>query len=167
MSKSVQSAMARAESLTKAAKTKNASNKKKERTSIAGTIVKMIERIDSSSNSAMTTNMNMMMIRQVEEMNCMMAQCHKEERRERKREKKRRKKHRDKRNAKRQAMRDLDDHGGKGGGSLSKSRLSESSSSSSDNSSQDSGYRKGEWRGELNKGGTRWSRTWLGKRWKT
>ena len=65
MSKSVQNAMARAESLAKAAKTKNSSNKKKERTSIAGTIVKMMERIDSSSNSTMTANMNMMMMRQM------------------------------------------------------------------------------------------------------
>ena len=153
MSKSVQTAMARAESLAKAAKTKNSSNKKKERTSIAGTIVKMIERIDSSSNSTMTANMNMMMMRQMEEMNRGMARRHKEERRERKREKKRRQKRRDKRNAKRQAMIDLDDHGGKGGGSLSESSLSESSSSSSDDSSQDSGYGKGEWRGQTNVGG--------------
>ena len=153
MSKSVQTAMARAESLAKAAKTKNSSNKKKERTSIAGTIVKMIERIDSSSNSTMTANMNMMMMRQMEEMNRGMARRHKEERRERKREKKRRQKRRDKRNAKRQAMIDLDDHGGKGGGSLSESSSSESSSSSSDDSSQDSGYGKGEWRGQTNVGG--------------
>ena len=73
MSKSVRSAMARAELLAKADKTKNLSNKSKERTSIAGTIVKMIERIDSSSNSTMMTNMNMMMMRQMEEMNCGMA----------------------------------------------------------------------------------------------
>jgi hypothetical protein len=131
-----------------------------QRTSIAGTIVKMIERIDSSSNSTMTANMNMMMMRQMEEMNRGMARRHKEEWRERKREKKRRQKRRDKRNAKRRAMIDLDDHGGKGGGSLSKSSLSESSSSSSDDSSQDSRYGKGEWRGQTNVGGTRWSRTW-------
>jgi hypothetical protein len=154
MSKSVRTAMARAESLAKAAKTKNSSNKKKERTSIAGTIVKMIERIDSSSNSTMTANMNMMMMRQMEEMNRGMARRHKEERRERKREKKRRQKRRDKRNAKRRAMIDLDDHGGKKGeGSLSESSSSESSSSSSDDSSQDSGYGKGEWRGQTNVGG--------------
>ena len=101
MSKSVQNAMARAESLAKAAKMKNSSNKKKERTSITGTIVKMIERIDSSSNSTMMTNVNMMMMRQMEEMNRGMARRHKEERRERKREKKRHQKRRDKRNAKR------------------------------------------------------------------
>ena len=88
MSKSVQSAMARAESLAKAAKTKKASNKKKERRSIAGMIVKMIEQIDSSSNSTMTTNMNMMMMRQMEETNHGMARRHKEERRKRKRGKK-------------------------------------------------------------------------------
>jgi hypothetical protein len=101
MSKSVRSAMARAESLAKAAKMKNSSNKKKERTSITGTIVKMIERIDSSSNSTMMTNVNMMMMRQMEEMNRGMARRHKEERRERKREKKRHQKRWDKRNAKR------------------------------------------------------------------
>jgi hypothetical protein len=154
MLKSVQNAMARAESLAKAAKTKNSSNKKKERTSIAGTIVKMMERIDSSSNSTMTTNMNMMMMWQMEEMNRGMARRHKEERRERKRKKKRRQKRRDMRNAKRQAMINLDDHGGKGGGSLSESSSSESSSSSSgDDSSQDSGFGKGEWRGQSNVGG--------------
>jgi hypothetical protein len=154
MLKSVQNAMARAESLAKAAKTKNSSTKKKERTSIAGTIVKMIERIDSSSNSTMMTNVNMMMMRQMEEMNRGMARRHKEERRERKREKKHRQKRRDKRNDKRQAMINLDDHGGKGGGSLSESSSSESSSSSSgDNSSQDSRYGKGEWRGQSNVGG--------------
>ena len=153
MSKSVRSSMARAESLAKADKMKNLSNKSKERTSIAGSIVKMIERIDSSSNSTMTTNMNMMMMRQMEEINRGMARRHKEERRERKREKKRRQKRRDKRNAKRRSMMDLDDHGGKGAEFWSKSSSLESSSSSSDNSSQDSGYGKGEWRGELNMGG--------------
>ncbi len=101
MSKSVQSAMARAELLAKADKTKNLSNKNKERTSLAGMIVKMIERIDSSSNSTMMKNMNMMMMRQMEEMNRGMARCHKEERRKRKREKKCCQKRRDKRNAKR------------------------------------------------------------------
>ncbi len=84
----------------------------------------MIEWIDLSSNSTMMTNMNMMMMRQMEEMNCGMARRHKEERRERKREKMRRQKCRDKRNAKRQSMIDLDDHGGKGAGSLSESSLS-------------------------------------------
>jgi hypothetical protein len=101
----------------------------------------------------MTTNMNMMMMQQMEEINCGMARRHKEERRERKREKKRRQKHWDKRNAKRRSMMDLDDHGGKGAGFWSESSSSESSSSSSDDSSQDSGYGKGEWRGELNMGG--------------
>jgi len=163
MSKSVQSAMARAESLAKAAKTKNSSEKKKERTSIAGTIVTMIEQIDSSSNSTMTTNMNMMMMRQMKEINRMMARHHKEERRERKREKKRRQKRRDKRNAKRRAMIDLDDHGGKGGGSLSESSSSESSSSSSDDSSQDSGYGKGEWWGKTNMGGDKMEENVVGE----
>ena len=111
----------------------------------------MIERIDLSSNSTMTTNMNMMMMRQTEEINRGMVQRHKEERRERKREKKRRQKRWDKRNAKQRSMMDLDDHGEKGAGFWSESSSSESSSSSSsDNSSQDSGYGKGEWWGQAN-----------------
>jgi hypothetical protein len=81
----------------------------------------MIERIDSSSNSTMTTNMNMMMMRQMEEINSGMARRHKEERCERKREKKHRQKLRDKRNAKRKSMLDLDDHGGKRAGVWSES----------------------------------------------
>jgi len=115
MLKSVRSAMVRTESLAKADKTKNSSNKSKERTSIAGSIAKMIDRIDSSSNSTLTTNMNMMLMRQMEEINRGMERRYKEERRERKREKKRRRKRRDKRNAKRRSMMDLDDHGGKRG----------------------------------------------------
>ena len=156
MLNSVRSAMVRTESLAKADKTKNSSNKSKERTSIAGSIAKMIERIDSSSNSTLTTNMNMMLMRQMEEINRGMERRYKEERRERKREKKRRRKRRDKRNAKRRSMMDLDDHGGKRGGVSSESISSESissSSSSNDSSSQDSGYGKGEWRGQTNIGG--------------
>ena len=157
MLKSVRSAMVRTESLAKADKTKNSSNKSKERTSIAGSIAKMIDRIDSSSNSTLTTNMNMMLMRQMEEINRGMERRYKEERRERKREKKRRRKRRDKRNAKRRSMMDLDDHGGKRGGVSSESISSESisSSSSDDSSSQDSGYGKGEWRGQTNIGGGR------------
>jgi hypothetical protein len=59
--------------------------------------------------------MNMMLMRQMEEINRGMERRYKEERRERKREKKRRRKRRDKRNAKRRSMMDLDDHGGKRG----------------------------------------------------
>jgi hypothetical protein len=61
--------------------------------------------------------MNMMLMRQMAEINRGMERRYKEERRERKREKKRRRKRRDKRNAKRRSMMDLDDHGGKRGGS--------------------------------------------------
>ncbi len=50
----------------------------------------MIDRIDSSSNSTLMANMNMMLMRQMEEINRGMKQRYKEERRERKREKKRR-----------------------------------------------------------------------------
>mgnify|MGYP000276798726 CR=1 FL=1 len=97
MSKSIRSAMAKTESHAKAEKTKNSSNKSKERTSIAGSIAKMIDRIDSSSNANLTANMNMMLMRQMEEINCGMMQRYKEERRERKREKKRRRKRRERR----------------------------------------------------------------------
>ena len=110
----------------------------------------MIERIDLSSNSTMTTNMNMMMMRQAEEINRGMVQRHKEERHERKREKKCRQKRRDKRNAKQRSMMDLDDHGEKGAEFWRESSSLESSSSSNNNSSQDSGYGKGEWWGQAN-----------------
>jgi hypothetical protein len=155
MLKSVRSAMVRTESLAKADKTKNSSNKSKERTSIAGSIAKMIDRIDSSSNSTLMANMNMMLMWQMEEINRGMKRRYKEERRERKREKKCRQKHREKRNAKQRSMMELDDHGGKRGEVSSESSLSSESSSSSsdDSSSQDSGYGKGEWRGQTNNGG--------------
>ncbi len=140
MLKSVCSAMARTESLAKAGKTKNLSNKSKERTSIARSIAKMIDRIDSSSNSTLTANMNMMLMRQMEDINRGMKQHYKEERRERKRGKKRRQKRRERRNAKRRSMMELDDHGGKRGEVSSESSSSlESSSSSRDNSSSQNG----------------------------
>ncbi len=49
LKKSVTSAIARASSLANAGKTKNSSNKSRKRTSIAGTIVNMLERMDSLS----------------------------------------------------------------------------------------------------------------------
>jgi len=151
---SVHNAMVRAESVAKADKTKNSSNKGRERTSIAGTIVKMMERIESSSDSNMAALMNMMMMRQLEEINQSMARHHKEGRHERKKEKKRRQKRREKRKAKQRSMENLDDHGGKVGvGLSSESSSSSDSSSSDDDSSQDSGYGKGEWRGRFNAGG--------------
>ncbi len=56
----------RAKDLMKAQKTKNLSNKSKECTSIAGAIVKMIERQDSGG---MAASILMMLIRQLEAMN--------------------------------------------------------------------------------------------------
>lgn len=150
--KSAKDALARASSYIKAQKTKNSSNKNKERTSVAGTIAKMLDRMDSSTNeSAMTAQMNMMMMRQLEEMNASMARRAREERRERKRERKRRKRARAKKRAKRQvqraALEDMDDHGGKGAGfwSMSSDSISDSGESSSD-SDQSSNYGKGQWR---------------------
>jgi hypothetical protein len=133
-------------------KTKNSSNKNKERASVAGTIVKMLDRMDSSSNDlAMGAQVNLMIMRQLEEMNKGMAWRAREERRERKKERERRKRRRAKKKAKRRVMRasleDLDDHGGKGAGFLRESSDSESSySSDSGDSSNNSGYGKGDWR---------------------
>ncbi len=152
MAKSVKDAMSHAESYAKAQKTKNSSNKNKERASVAGTIVKMLDRMDSSSNdSAMGAQVNLMIMRQLEEMNKGMARHAREERCERKKERERRKRRRAKKKAKQLVMRasleDLDDHGGKGAGFLSESSDSESSDSSdSGDSSDDSGYGKGDWR---------------------
>jgi hypothetical protein len=50
--KSVKDAMSHAESYAKAQKTKNLSNKNKERASVTGTIIKMLDRMDSSSNDS-------------------------------------------------------------------------------------------------------------------
>ncbi len=152
VAKSVKDAMSRAESYAKAQKMKNSSNKNKERASVMGTIIKMLDRMDSSSNdSAMGAQVNLMIMRQLEEMNKGMAQRVHEERHERKKERERRKRRRAKKKAKRREMRasleDLDDHGGKGSGFWSESSGSESSDSSdSGDSSDDSGYGKGEWR---------------------
>jgi len=163
LSKSVSSAIAKASSLAKSEKTKNSSNKSKERTSIAGTIVKMLERMDSSSGGGlggsgdMAAAMNMMMLRQMDAMNRSMAQREKDERREKAREKKRRRKRRARREAKRRVLEDLDDHGGKGAGSFSDSSAYDSSSSSGDDSSQDSAYGMGKWRRpKMGGGGRRW-----------
>jgi hypothetical protein len=53
----------------KAQKTKNLSNKNKERTSIAGAIVKLVERQDSGG---MAASMSMMLMRQLKAMNSSM-----------------------------------------------------------------------------------------------
>ncbi len=69
MAKSVKDAVSRASSYLKAQKTKNLLNKNRERTSVVGTIVKIMERMESSSNeSAMGAQVNLMIMRQLEEM---------------------------------------------------------------------------------------------------
>ncbi len=124
------------------------SNKNKERASVAGTIIKMLDRMDSSLNDlAMGAQVNLMIMRQLEEMNKGMARRAREERHERKKERERCKRRRAKKKAKRQEMRalleDLDDHRGEGAGFWSESSDSESSdSSNSGDSSDDSGYEK-------------------------
>ncbi len=154
MEKSVRDAMIRAESFAKVQKTKNSSNKSKERASVAGTIVKMLDRMDSFTNKSLGAQMNLMIMKQLEEMNRGMARRARKERREKAKEKKHHRKRREKKRAmrvaKRQAiqasLKDLDDHGGKGPGFWS-----ESSNSESSNSSDSSNYGKGSWRNK--KGG--------------
>ncbi len=73
MSKSIQDALLCADSFAKSQKTKNSSNKNKERTSVAGTIVKLLNRMDLSTNESLGNQMNMMIMKQLEEMNRGMA----------------------------------------------------------------------------------------------
>ena len=151
----------RAESAMKGQKTKNSSNKNKERTSIAGAIVKLIEKQESGENADvaaknMAANMSMMMMRQLEAMNKSMDRREERERRrerkERKRQKKRRAKKKAKKRAKMAAAAALEDHGGKAGQGYSSSSDSDSctdygdSDTSSSLSDQDSAYGTGLWR---------------------
>jgi hypothetical protein len=101
-------------------KTKNSSNKNKERTSIAGVIVWLVERQDSGGGLA--ANMSMLMMRQLEAIKKSMDKCEqlemKQEQRERKERKWRKKcraKKKAKKRAKKAALAGLDDHGGKAG----------------------------------------------------
>jgi hypothetical protein len=103
MEKSVRDAMIWAESFAKAQKMKNFSNKSKERASVAGTIVKMLDRMDSSTNESLGAQMNLMIMNQLEEMNGGMAWRAREERREKAKEKKRRHKRQEKKRAMRVA----------------------------------------------------------------
>ena len=64
----VRRALQRAESLVKAQKTKNASNKNKEHTSLAGAIVKLLEK-DQHPSDGMAANMSMMLMQQMEAIN--------------------------------------------------------------------------------------------------
>jgi hypothetical protein len=140
-------------------KTKNSSNKNKERTSIAGAIVKMIERQDSGG---MAASMSMMLMRQLDAMNSSLERREQQERRQERRERKKRKKKRKlrkkrrarkkaKKEARKATLADLDDHGGKAGLDSSSSSSSNSDSSSSDSNSsshtsQSSNYGHGSWR---------------------
>ena len=146
----------RAESGMKGQKTKNSTNKNKERTSIAGAIVKLLEKQESGEQTLkklvekqelvgenagvsahMSANMTMMMMRQMEAMNKSMDRRDKRERRRERKERKRRKRRRAKKKAKKRAKMlaaaELDDHGGKAGQRYS------SSTSDSDSSTTDYG----------------------------
>ncbi len=74
MEKIMRDAMIWAELFAKAQKMKNLSNKSKERVSVVGTIVKMLDRMDSSTNESLGAQMNLMIMKQLEEMNRGMAQ---------------------------------------------------------------------------------------------
>jgi len=151
----------RTESGMKGEKTKNSSNKNKERTSIAGAIVKLIEKQESGEKNTgvsahMSANMTMMMMRQMEAMNNSMDRRDKRERRRERKERKRRKRHRTKKKAKKRAKMSaaakLDNHGGKARQQYSSSSDSDSSTDDGDSdtssslSDQDSGYGTGSWR---------------------
>ena len=112
----------------KANKTKNTTNKPaKERTSIAGAIVKLLEQQgQQGEGSGIAANMNMTMMRQMDRMNRSMD---KQERREEKERKKRRKRKKKKKARKKAACTDA---------VVELSSSSSSSSSDSDGSSDDS-----------------------------
>ncbi len=145
----------RAKDLMKVQKTKNLSNKSKECTSIAGAIVKMIERQESGG---MDASMSMMLMRQLNAMNSSLNRWEQQERRQERRERKKwklRKKRRAMKKAKKKARKatlaDLDDHGEKAGldsssSSGSNSDSSDSDSDSSSHTSQSSNYGRGSWR---------------------
>ncbi len=159
----VRAGLKRADDLMKAQKTKNSSNKSKERTSIAGAIVKMIER---QGSSGMVASMSMMLMRQLNAMNSSLERREQQERRQERRQRKKRtklhKKHRVMKKAKKKAreatLANLDDHGGKAGldcssSSGSNSNSSNSDSNSSSHTSQSSNYGRGSWRckGDIDK----------------
>jgi hypothetical protein len=147
-------ALRTAESSIKAQKTKNSSNKHKERMSIVGAIVKLIEQGQGSSSSIGAT-MNMTLMRQMEHINKSMDNQDKRETKERKKERKRWRKRRAKNKAKkarkRVALEGLEDHGGKArrvDSSSSSSSDSEDNESSSSDSDHSSHYDCGSWQRE-------------------
>ncbi len=145
----VRAGLKRADDLMKAQKTKNSLNKSKERTLIAGVIVKMIERQESGG---MAASMLMMLMRQLNAMNSSLKRREQQERRQERRQRKKRKlrkKRRAMKKAKKKAreatLANLDDHGEKAGLDSSSSSGSDSNSSnidsnSSSHTSQSSNY---------------------------
>jgi hypothetical protein len=140
--KNIGAALKRADSLIRAQKTKNSSNKNKERTLIAGAIVWLVERQDLGGGLA--ANMSMLMMRQLEAMNKSMDKREQREMKQEQRERKERKwqksraKKKEKKRAKKAALAGLDDHGGKAGRYSSSSSDSNSSSDDSDSDSDSS-----------------------------
>jgi hypothetical protein len=140
----------------KSGKTKNSSNKNKERSSIAGAFAKLIEQGQPAGSShELPANMSMMLMHQLDSMNRSMDKRERREekrrRKERKRQKKCHPKKKRKKARKRAAYEGLEDHGGKAAGkysssSDSNSSNSDSSDSSGDGSSQSSNYGRGNWR---------------------
>jgi hypothetical protein len=83
----VRGALKRAESLVKAQKTKNASNKNKECTLLASAIVKLLEK-DHPPSDGMSANMSMMLMWQMEAINKSMDKCARQESNNERRERK-------------------------------------------------------------------------------
>ena len=115
----IATALRRASSTIRSEKTKNSSNKNTERTSIAGAIVKLIERQQPSSSNQeredRSSYMTMTLMRQLDRMNKSMDD---RERRERRQRKKRRAKRRAKKMKRCATLEQLSDHGGKAGGGV-------------------------------------------------
>jgi hypothetical protein len=123
-------------------KTKNLWNKSKDRTSIAGSIAKLIDSISTNTDKGEDANvakrMNTLMMRQLDLMDRRMERREKEECKEQRKKKKRQKKKRARKGAKKAAqavLEDQYDHGGEVGPSTADDYSSISSSSSSSSSS--------------------------------
>ncbi len=169
----VSAALKKAGSTVKVSKTKNSSIKNKERTSIVGAIVKLIENQNQMPSSNIAASASITLMRQLEHMNKSMDKRDRQEKMDRMKERKRclkqhakkkakRKAKKAKRAKKRAALESLDDHEGKAcrGYSSSSSSSSSFSSSSSDSdsnsrnsdsgnsndSNQSSDYGQGKWR---------------------
>ncbi len=169
----VSAALKKARSTVKVSKMKNSSNNNKDRTSIAGAIVKLIENQNQTPSSNIAASATIMLMRQLERMNKSMDERERQEKMDKKKERKHCMKQRAKKKAKRKAkkakrakkraaLKSLDDHGGKARGGYSSSSSSSSSFSSSSNdsdsnsrnsdsgnsndSNQSSDYGRGKWR---------------------